>query len=190
MGSTLNSFNYLRSARPDWLRRLTDLRVPERLHAALLGVVVATTFTCGACGIEQHRLSQARQHEVYNRQRFQRSLRALEKSRVYYDRVRALVNLDMRVRAIVASGHSSALLLAELANRLPQHAWLTSISRDESGTILEGQARDLDTIGDMLRSINGAGDLGVPTLMSAQVVPVRAGGALIKYVLHLDGAQS
>ncbi len=184
------SFNYLRSARPEWLRRSVEIHVPERLHAPLFGVLSAIAVIGGAWGIENYRLSAAQGIELSYRQKFEISDRALRKTKIYYHQVETLVALDLRVRSIVASGDSDARCLAEIANSLPEHTWLTSISRDESGISLEGGARNLRLVGNVLRGLIHAHDLRNPTLMSARVISERPNANIVKYVLHVDETRS
>jgi Tfp pilus assembly protein PilN len=187
----MSSFDYLHSAHPDWLRRLVDIRIPERLYAPLLGLLTACVAIAGAWGIEKQRLLQAQHIEAAYRSRFEISERAVRKTRIYYDRVTALVSLDRQIRTIVDSGNTDARRLAEIANNLPPHAWLTQIVRDERGGVsLEGRAKDLAVVAGVLRSLMRAPELRNPTLSSAQTIRVSAHETVVKYVMHVDGAGS
>ncbi len=183
------SFDFVRSAPPDWLRYLLEIRVPQRLHNALIGVLAAILFVSGAWVIEHHRAATARAIEVAYRQRFENSQRALIRTKIFYERVQALIALDRRVRRIVASGDADAYRLAQIANNLPTHAWLTSISRDPSGIALEGRADNLGVLSGVLRGLMRARDLRNPTLTSAQLVWEHNNQSVIKYAVHVEGTR-
>lgn len=180
------SFDYMRSARPHWLQRVLELRIPEHLQSAVIAVIASSLMVAGAWGIETYRLSEARSMEREYRQRFEVSRQALQKTKVFYDQVQALVTLDQRVRAIVASGDADARSLAEIANNLPGHAWLTSINNDSIGIALEGRADSLEVVSRVLRGLLRARDLRNPTLTSAQVVPNADNTSIIKYAMHVE----
>lgn len=185
----MTSFDFLRSARPDWLQRVLEIRVPQRLHSALIGLLASLTVIGGAWAIEQHRLAGARAIEAEYRVRFEVSERVLLTTKVFYDQVQALIALDRRVRGIVASGDADARRIAEIANNLPDHAWLTSISRDPSGISLEGRAENLGVLSGVMRGLMRARNLHNPTLTSAQLISDRSSENLIKYAMHIEGSR-
>lgn len=181
------SFDFMHSARPDWLRGLIEIRVPHRLYNALSGVAAALAIVAGAWTIEHHRFSDARAMEAAYQRRFDSSERALQKTKIFYDQVQALTALDRHVRRIVASGDADARRLAEIANNLPEHAWLTSISRDQNGVALEGRAQNLGVISGVLHGLMRARTLRNPILTSAQAVAEPTHEGIIKYAVRLEG---
>jgi len=183
------SFDFVRSARPDWLRVLLEIRVPQRQYSALAGVLASLTIVAGAWAIEHHRVAQARSMEAAYQRRFDVSERSLQKTKIFYNQVQALIALDRRVRRIVTSGDADARRLAEIANNLPEHAWLTSISRDQSGVALEGRAQNLGVIGGVLHGLMRAQDFRNPVLTSAQAVSEHSHERIIKYAVHVEAAQ-
>jgi len=184
------AFDYLRSAQPDWMRRMLELRVPERLHAAAFGAAAAVLAVTGAWGIERHRLSDAQRTQTAYRERFEMSERAVKRTRIYYDRVTALVSLDRQLHEIVASGDTDARRLADIANHLPGHAWLTQIARHDAGIEMEGRAQNLAVVSAILEGMLRAREVSNPTLTSAQTVSERPGESVVKYVIHVDGGRS
>jgi hypothetical protein len=180
-------FDYLHSARPLLLLRLLECRVPERFHSALFALAGAVAVIGGAWAIESYRLAQALQMQALYQARYDGSERRLKAANVYYDRVRRLLDLDRRVRTIAVSGDTDARTLAEIANELPEHAWLTGISRDESGLALQGRARDLAAVSAVLRGLMRAKHLQNPTLESAALEQDPAYGNPMKYEIHVNG---
>lgn len=181
-------FDYLHSARPVLLRRLLEVRVPERFHNALFALVGSLIVIGGAWGIDAYRLREALRVESVYQQQYDSSQRRLEQTHVYYSRVKTLVDLDHRVRSIAASGDADARILAEIANRLPAHAWLTGISHDGTGLALDGRAKDLGVLSSVMHGLMQAKHLRSPTLVSADLDKVHGQDTAMKYEIHIDGA--
>jgi Tfp pilus assembly protein PilN len=125
--------------------------------------------------------------EAVYQERFDETDRALKRTNVYYDRVKALVDLDRRVHDIAASGDADARTLAEIANRLPQHAWLTGISHDAGGLALDGRAKDLGVVSGVMQGLMRAKHLHSPTLISATADKEHGHYAGMKYEIHVGG---
>jgi hypothetical protein len=181
-------FDYLHSARPVIIQRLLEIRVPERFHGALFAVGAAIAVIGGAWGIQAYRLREALKVQAAYQQRYDETLARLKQTNVYYDRVRAIVALDRQVRQIALSGDTDARTLAEIANRLPQHAWLTGISHDGSGIALQGHAKDLSVLSGVMRGLMRAKQLRNPTLVTASSEKEQGQDAGLKYEVHVDGA--
>lgn len=181
-------FDYLHSARPWLLQRMFEIRIPERYHNALFAVAGSVIVIAGAWSIDSYRLRQALQVESVYQQRYDETDRALKETNLYYARVRALVDLDRRVRSIASSGDADARTLAEIANRLPAHAWLTGISHDATGLALDGRAKDLAVLSGVMQGLMHAKHLRSPTLVSAALDKVRGRASTMKYEIHIDGA--
>lgn len=181
-------FDYLHSARPLLVQRMLEIRVPERFHTALFALVGSVIVIAGAWGIDAYRLRQALRVEAVYQQRYDETARALKKTNLYYDRVKELVDLDRRVRKIAASGDADARTLAEIANRLPPHAWLTGIAHDATGLALDGRAKDLGVLSRVMQGLMHAKHLRSPTLISAGLDKERGQDTAMKYEIHIDGA--
>jgi Tfp pilus assembly protein PilN len=181
-------FDYLHSARAVMLQRMLEIRVPERFHGALFAVGAAVAVIAGAWCIEAYRLREALKVQAVYEQRYDEMQARLKQANVYYDRVRAIVALDRHVRQIAVSGDTDARTLAEIANRLPQHAWLTGISHDGSGMALQGHAKDLSVLSGVMRGLMRAKQLRSPTLVTASSEKQQGQDAGLKYEIHVDGA--
>ena len=181
------SFDYLRSARPELLRRLLEIRIPTRIHGALWATCGALVFVLGAWGIEAFRLNASLDIEATYQHEYEISRRELAKTNVYYSRIRSMIALDKRVRDITASGDEDAIRLAEIANSMPQHTWLTAISRDDTGITLDGNAQDLAALSRTVQRLARARELRNPTLVTASRDASATPGGTIKYTLHVEG---
>lgn len=181
-------FDYLHPARPLLMQRIFEVSVPERFHSALFALIGSAIVIAGAWGIDAIRLREALRVEAVYQQRHDESARALKRTNVYYDRVKALVELDRHVRKIAASGDDDARTLAEIANRLPAHAWLTGISHDATGLALDGRAKDLGVLSRVIQGLMHTKHLRSPTLISAALEKERGRDAAMKYQIHIDRA--
>ncbi len=185
LGSAMN-FNYVRSARPDWVRGLAQTRIPHRLHGAICALSAAVIALCGAYGIETVRLCDAQSIAAAYQQRLDRSEAALRKSKIAYEQVKALTALDRRIGQIVSSGDRDAAQIAEIANALPDHVWLTGIQPEApgGGMTLEGKAANLRALSVTLRSLTAARRVADPTLTSVR--SSGGGEAPLSYGIHLE----
>jgi Tfp pilus assembly protein PilN len=181
-------FDYLHSARPLFVTRLLETRIPERLQSAVFALTGAVCIVGGAWAIDAYRLTQALRIEAVYQQRFEVTQAQLRRTNVYYDRVRTLVDLDKQVRHIAESGDADARMLAEIANDLPEHAWLTGISHDDTGLALEGRAKNLQVVSNVLSGLMHARHLHSPQLVSAAEEEAHGQDRGMKYEIHVDGA--
>ena len=179
-------FDYLHAAKPKLLQRISEVRVPERFHMALLVLIGSAAVLGGACAIDAYRLREALRLQSAYQHRYDRAELALKRSKVYYDRVRALLAVDAKVHEIASSGDSDALMLAEIANRLPEHAWLTGIARDPGGFSLAGHARDLAVVGQVMRGLMRAKHVANPLLVSTALVKDRDPHSTVTYEIHVE----
>ena len=186
MVPAVTSFDYMHSSKPAFLRKLSQARLPDRLHAAASAFSAVALLFSGTWAIESYRLREVRRLEQIYRDRYLAGVRAVRQSNVYADRVRAVVDLDRSVREIGLSGYVDARRLAEIANELPHRTWLTSISYEGQDIALEGRAPDLTVLATLISRLSRAPDLGSPALTGATLVPETASGDLLKYTLRLE----
>jgi Tfp pilus assembly protein PilN len=180
------SFDFSHSAPPEFLRRVSEFRIPERYYAALLAIAGVVLTVGGAWLIESHRLHDTLALQTVYQQRYDESVRALKRANVYEARVKRIVALAAKIRSIRSSGYADARRLAEIANNLPPHAWLTSIAYDGDAISLEGRTKDLRVLGSVIRGLSRAGHLRNPLLSSAMVVSEPPQKNTIKYVLRVE----
>jgi hypothetical protein len=182
------SFDFSRSAPPELLRRISELRIPERYHAALMTIAGVILAIAGGWAIESHRLHEIVALHAAYQQRYDESARALKRTNLYEDRVKRLIALAAKIRSVRASGYSDARRLAEIANSLPRHAWLTSIAYDGDAIALEGRTQDLHVLSKVIRALSHTGHLKNPTLSSAMVLAEPPQKKAIKYVLRVESS--
>lgn len=187
MVPAVKSFDFAHGVPASAVARFFELSIPERLHAALTAVCVSSAILAGSWGIESQRLAQSARIQAEYQARFDASVRAVKQANVYRTRVRDLVALDRRVRAISSSGYGDAQRLAEIANAVPRHAWLTAVSYDDDTIRLEGQARGWGVLSSVIDGLSRAHHLRAPTLVSASVSPDASRYAVVKYALRLQG---
>lgn len=184
----MNSFDYLRSARPRWLLRLSAVRLSRDLQMPALALVCALLTLCGAWAIERARFRDAQRTEMLYRSRFEGSERRVKETHLYYDRVAKLVSLDRRVREIVASGDTDARRLAEIANALPVRLSVTSIARAGAAIDLEGEAQDLRVVGAAVRALERVRSVRDPSLTSVTAVSNKPRERRVKYAIRVEAA--
>lgn len=179
-------FDYLHAEKPKIVQRLAQTRIPERFHTALLALAGAAAVVAGACAIDACRLAEALHMQAAYQERYDRAQLALTRSKVYYERVRALVAADLKMREIASSGDTDALMLAEIANRLPEHAWLTGIRHDSSGLSLVGRARDFSAVGQVMRGLMRSRHVANPLLIGTAIERERDPKSIVTYEIHVE----
>lgn len=184
----LMQFDYLHAARPSWFAALTKCAVPAHLLHAAYALAAAAAIVAGSGWIERSRVLEQQKIEALYRQRYERSMRAVHRVHVYSSRVAQLVALDRSVRGIVASGDANARKLADIADHLPPHAWLTSVTFDADGLQLEGRARNFEVLGGVVRGLMHAQRVHNPVLTGAQSMALAGNGTLVKYGIRLESS--
>ena len=117
--------------------------------------------------------------------RFETGRRRLHESTLYYRRTFALLTLDKQVHDIMASSDADASRIALLANALPPHAWLTSMTLRGDGIDLEGEVRDFGVVSDVLWSLAHTRGLREPVLKGAALVADRPASRVVRYALYV-----
>jgi hypothetical protein len=181
-------FDFTRSAPPTFVRKLLEFRVPVRYHAGLITLSMTILGLAGAWSIESYRLHDTLAVQFVYQQRYNLSQRALRQAHVYEERVKRIVALDRRIRTIRRSGYAEASRLAEIANNLPSHAWLTTIAYDGDAISIEGQAKDLRALSDVVRGLTHAKHFREPSLVNAAVSTDPRENGLVKYIVRVESA--
>ncbi len=183
----MTAFDYLHAPQPAWVSRVGAIRVPSYLHSALAALFFAVFIVTATWAIESHRLHAALTVQQIYEVRLERSRTDMERTKVLYGRLERLAAIDRQVHEIERSGDLDAKRLAEIADRLPPHAWLTSIARDSDGIALEGRARDLAAVSRTVRALATARLVANPVLVNLTSESDFGGQSRIRYQLHLDG---
>lgn len=183
----LPSFDYLRSF-PTLEEIVLSCRAPRPLRAACRALSYSCLFVLCAWAFESARLHRSAQAEQMNAKRYARQLDVLTAAKVHEKRARLLTELDRRVRAIAASGSVEARRLAALSADLPADVWVTSVTPDTTGVMLEGRTRDLTGLSNALVRLNADPLFSEPSLLSAQAATSAAAAVALRFSLHLAGA--
>ncbi|MDP9017366.1 MAG: PilN domain-containing protein [Candidatus Eremiobacteraeota bacterium] len=179
-------FDYIRTAKPAFLRRLFEVRVPVQLQAPLFALCAVLCIVSAAWMIEAGRLRAAAAVENAYRKQYDQSRFALSRTRVLYTRLEHLVSLANEVRSFQRSGDAEAARFANIGNRLPPHVWLTSIGNDGTGVAMTGKAGDLSALGATMLGLANATPRYLPVLISAAGDDRASRASIIHYELHLD----
>jgi Tfp pilus assembly protein PilN len=163
----ITRFNYLHDAPPRFVEQLRPSRIPEQLRTPLaaLGTTVIVIFLWWV--IESMQIAQAQTELATEKARAIASRADLAQARVRRTHVQELVALDRRIRSIRRSGAVESSRLADIANHVPDHAWLTAITRADPGFEIDGDALGLDGLSRTLASLMSSSSVSTPTLVRA-----------------------
>jgi Tfp pilus assembly protein PilN len=180
------SFDYLRPL-PTLEEGLFSCRVPRPLRAACRALSCACLFAVCAWAFEGARLHQATQAEERNSKRYAEQRSVLVGASVHEKRARLLADLDRRIRVIAGSGTQAARRLAALSADLPGNVWITAITPDTNGVLLDGRTRDLTGLSNTLVRLDTDPLFTEPSLLSAQVTTTAVASLGLRFSLHLAG---
>lgn len=172
-------FDYLHDAPPEAIERVRGLRIATSLRwpLAVFGAIVVTHAAASA--IFALGTAEARVTEREAAHRLEASTAALARVRLTRVRVDELVALDRRMREIRSSGSRVSARLADIANHVPAHAWLTTLARTPDGFEIVGKSSGLPALGATMSSLMTSSSIAAPTL-------VRAGGEERRGTLSFD----
>ena len=163
----MTRFDYLRDAPPVFIERLHPSRLAEELRTPLAALATTAIVILVWWGIETMQIAQARTELAMQRARAIASRTDLAQARVQRAHLADLIALDKRIREIRRSGTTLARRLADIANHIPDRAWLTSISRADQGVEIEGNAIGLDGLSETLASLMSSSTAASPALVRA-----------------------
>jgi hypothetical protein len=182
-----SSFDYLRNG-PTPAEILSACGVPVRLRAPSRALSLACLFALCAWIFEGARFGEALRSESVSEVRYTRQVATLKALRIYEKRVRTLIDLDDHIRTIAESGTAAARRLAALSVDLPPNVWITAITPDADGMMLDGRVRDFTVLSDALVRLNADPLLAKPSLLSAQLTRTGAAAIGLRFVLRLEGS--
>ncbi len=136
-------FDFLNDAPPHALERLRGARVPAHLHVPLSAVLTAILVVGAWATLERHWVGVAMRQDAIATERLNDARAAWKATALARTDVDRLLALDRRLREVRLSGSKLAARFAAIANRLPEGAWLTSLSRDANGVQIDGRARTI-----------------------------------------------
>lgn len=172
-------FDYLHDAPPEALERLRALRIARSVRWPLAVLTAIVVTQAAASAIFTLAIGEARATEREAAVRLEASTAALARVRLAKVRVDDLVALDRQIREIRGSGSRVSARLADIANHVPAHAWLTTLARTPNGFEIIGKSSGLPALGATISSLMTSPAIVAPTL-------VRAGGEERRGALSFD----
>lgn len=163
----MTRFDFLRDAEPDLFVRIRSLRIakPLRWPLAVLLTVVLTHATAGA--LYGMAVASAEKTEREAQNRFEASRSAVARVHVQRVRLEEFIALDARLREIRRSGNRASAALVAVANDVPAHVWLTSLSRTPAGFEIVGHSNGLPSLGTTMSRLVMNPNVADPTLIRA-----------------------
>jgi Tfp pilus assembly protein PilN len=149
--------------------RCRNIEVDEATRGALTALSIAVGIIIFSSGIEQVRLAQARASTHDATERLREDELRMSSLREASDTVTKLARIARNVHAIQQSGERKAAELTEIANRLPEHLWLTALHQDGTEFLIQGSARSYAIVGDAMERLANARMVSNPTLLSSGI---------------------
>jgi Tfp pilus assembly protein PilN len=172
-------FNYLGESVPSLIDRVRATRVSAELQAPLLALVTATLVVTAWWILEGHWYARSQQ-EFQRAQARLVSARALRSvAKIQRSGVEHLLVLDQQLRSVRSSGSTLGVRIVDVANRIPERVWLTSLAPVPGGIDINGRAVGIVRLGETI------GRLGA-TLVRATREERADSQALVAFELHVD----
>jgi len=178
-------FNYLRDSEPDAVAYLRPSRIPEPLRTPLGALATIMAVVGMWWVIEQILLGQAREELQLQTLRRNASNAELSELKLRKTRVEELLAIDARLREIRRSGAALSSGLADIANHVPARAWLTSITRADTGTQIDGRAEGLDGLSDTVADLMSSSSAASPDLIRASKEDRDRSGTIISFEMRV-----
>jgi hypothetical protein len=182
----MTSFDYLHARRRQSFRQTIERIVPPGLLLPCLGTIAAFSVVVCAWAVQAHRLHRALRAEAAYEMRYEQTDRQVRAASRAVAKERSMERLDKRLQLITGSGYAEARRLAEIANDVPRHAWITTIARRQDGYDVEGGTKSLTSVGALIAALLRARYLRNPLLVNVTRAGMAAGGSSIKYDLRLE----
>lgn len=183
----MTKFDFLHDAPPAFVERLRPSRISEHLRTPL-AALATSIFVVAAWWLVQHlQLQQAAKELANERARAIASRADLALTRVRRAHVDDLAVLDNHIREIRRSGAVTSSMLADIANHVPQHAWLSAIAQSDGGFEIDGDALGLDELSRTLASLMSSRAASNPTLVRA-ARETRGQEGIVSFHVHAGSA--
>jgi Tfp pilus assembly protein PilN len=179
-------FNYLGESVPSLVDRLLAIRIPERLRSPFLGVATAVFVVAAWWALEQHALAVATAEERAAQVRLDQSRSAVAVARIQRTGIDRMLSLDRRLRDVRLSGSSVGVHLADIANHVPAHAWLTSLSQERGAIEIVGQVAGMERLSATLAALTTMKSLTDPLLVRATKEDRPGAAPLVGFEVRVD----
>lgn len=174
-------FDFLHDGPPLAIERLRAFAIPVHVRVPLGALFTAMLVVAAWHGLEGGWIARARHEDLIARERLEDMRSAFAATNLKRRDVEQLLVLDRRLRAIRLSGTRVSTRFAALANALPSKAWLTSISPDGNGVLVEGRSEGLRVLATTIEALAPLS----PALVRA-VRDGRDGGKLVSFSVRLS----
>jgi hypothetical protein len=162
-------FNFLQTSAGSLYERLRNIEIDKATRTAVTALSVVVSIILFSSGIEQVRLAQARASTHDATERLHEDELRMSTLHEATDTVTKLARIARSVRAIQQSGERKAAELTEIADRLPEHLWLTALHQDGTEFLMQGNARSYTIIGDTMERLANARMVSNPILISSGI---------------------
>ena len=180
-------FNYLGPSVPGAIDRLRLYRIPAAVRTPLWALATVSLAVVAWWAIEHQLLDEAKREVTLARARVESSREALARTKLERSDVDRYVALDRRLRTIRRSGAQLAARIAGIANQVPEHEWLLTISHSDSHVTITGEAGGFPLVGRTLANLATSATLSSPSLVRASSEERGQAGAV---VFEIDGEAS
>ena len=160
-------FNFLNDAPPDILDRLRNTRVPVEMRTPLSALATAVFVVLSWWGLERYWLSDAQREERVASSRLLESRADLAATKVARAGIDQLLSIDRRLRDVRISGSVLGAALSDIANHVPRHAWLTSLSDTHDGVEIMGRADGIGSLSQTIADLMSSRTAASPNLVRA-----------------------
>jgi Tfp pilus assembly protein PilN len=178
-------FDYLRDSAPEAFEYLRPSRIPETLRTPLAAFATVVVIVGVWWIVEQLLLAQARGELQAQSLRLSASRVGLHELKLRKTRLEQLISIDTRLREIRRSGAVLASRLADIANHVPDRAWLTSIARVDGGLQIDGNAEGLDGLSDTVADLMSSSNAASPSLIHASKEDRDRSGRIIAFEVRV-----
>lgn len=163
----MTKFDFLKDAPPAFVERLAPNRIPEYLQTPLAALATSIVVVAAWWLMQHLQLQQAARELANEKARAIASRADLALLRVRRAHVEDLAALDARVREIRRSGAIASSALADIANHIPKHAWLSAIHHSDGGFDIDGDAAGFDELSRTLAGLMSSKAANSPALVRA-----------------------
>ena len=172
---------------PSWSERHIGVALPSVVAAELRAPLVAFAGSLALAGVlwgvQATRLHDAEADGTVYAERLTATQTDVARVHAVERDVERLEALARRVATVRRSGALRANEIAEVGNRLPADAWLSSLRADRGTLAIEGHGARLDAVGAAIASLASLPAYGATRLVAVHEDPVRSG---VTYALALE----
>lgn len=146
-------FDYLHDPPSRFWGTVRSARLPRRFHNAVAAFAAVAVLTGGAAAIERGRVQEAQRVRALAQDRFERSRADLERFRLQWREIDALIAEDRRLREIRLSGPRIAARVAAIGDNVSAGVSIDSVRASGEEYEVKGKAPTIDEVSGVLGRI-------------------------------------